>query len=33
VLGDAMTGRMEFQSHEDSMQAGTSYRTQASYVL
>ena len=34
VLGDALPGRMEFQSHEDSMQAGTGYyRTQASYVL
>ncbi len=33
-LGEALQGgRLEYQSHSDAMSAGTSYRTQASYVI
>ena len=33
ALGEAGQSRLEYQSHSDAMSAGTSYRTQASYVL
>jgi translation initiation factor 4E len=33
VLGDSVAGRLEYQSHEDSMNSGTSYRTPTSYAL
>ena len=36
VLGDSInsiSGRLEYQSHEDAMASGTSYRTPTSYVL
>ena len=32
VLGES-AGRLEYQSHEDAMASGTSYRTPTSYVL
>ena len=33
VLNDSISGRLEYQSHEDAMASGTSYRTPTSYVL
>ena len=33
VLADSVSGRLEYQSHEDAMASGTSYRTPTSYVL